>query len=68
MSFLKEECERSLKKCWNLVLEKRSKETLLLMSCWTRALVRKSESSCQLGRMLVMTSPVPSWVLPIGVL
>ncbi len=45
MSFLKEERGRLLKKHQNLVLEKRSKETLLLVSRWTRALVGVSESS-----------------------
>ena len=63
MSFLKEERGGLLKKRWNLVLEKRSKETLLFVSCWARALVGASESSRPLGGMLVMTSPVPSWVL-----
>jgi hypothetical protein len=33
------------------------------MSCWTRALVGALESSCPLGGMLAMTSPVPSLVL-----
>jgi hypothetical protein len=64
MSFLKEEHGGSLKKGWNLVLEKQSKETLLLVSSWTLALVGASESSCLLGRMLAMTSLVPSWVPP----
>jgi hypothetical protein len=63
MSFLKEECGGSLKKRWNLVLEKWSKETLLLVSHWTCALVGALESSRPLGRMLAMTSPVPAWVL-----
>ncbi len=63
MSFLKEEPGGSLKKRLNLVLEKRSKEMLLLVSCWTRALVGASESSCLLGRMLAMMSSIPSWVL-----
>jgi hypothetical protein len=63
MIFLKKECGGLLKKHWNLVLEKRSKEALLLMSHWTRALVGASECSRPLGGMLVMTSPVPSWVL-----
>ncbi len=65
MSFLKEECGGLLKKHWNLVLEKWSKETFLLVSRWTRALVGMLESSRPLGRMLAMTSPVPSWVLPV---
>jgi hypothetical protein len=68
MSFLKEERGGVLKKQWNLFLEKRSKETLSHMSRWTRALVGASENSCLLGRMLAMTSPAPSWVLPVGVL
>jgi hypothetical protein len=63
MSFLKEECGGSLKKHWNLVLEKRSKETLSLMSRWRGALVGALESSRPLGGMLAMTSPIPSWVL-----
>jgi hypothetical protein len=62
MSFLKEERGGLLKKCWNLVLEKRSKGTLLLVSCWTRALVGALESSHPFCGMLAMTSPVPSWV------
>jgi hypothetical protein len=57
MSFLKEEHGGLLKKRWNLVLEKRSKETLSLMSRWMHALVGASESSHQLGGMLAMTSP-----------
>jgi hypothetical protein len=63
MSFLKEERGGLLKKHWNLILEKWSKETLLLMSRWRCALVGALESSPPLGGMLVMTSPVPSWVL-----
>jgi hypothetical protein len=63
MSFLKEDCGGSLKKRWNLVLEKQSKETLLLVSRWTHALVGALESSHPLGGMLAMTSPIPSWVL-----
>jgi hypothetical protein len=57
MSFLKEESGGSLKKRWNLVLEKRFEETLLLMSCWTRALVGASEISCPLGGIMAVTSP-----------
>ena len=68
MSFLKEERGGKLKKHWNLVLEKRFEETLSLMSRWTRALVGMPEISCLLGGMLEMTSPIPSWVLPVGVL
>jgi hypothetical protein len=52
MSFLKEEHGGSRKKHWKLVLEKQFKETLLLMSRWTRALGGASEISCQLGRIL----------------
>jgi hypothetical protein len=63
MSFLKEEHGGLLKKRWNLVLEKRSKETLSLVSHWTYALVGALESSHPLGKMLAMMSPVPSWVL-----
>jgi hypothetical protein len=37
--------------------------TLLLVSCWTHALVGALESSHPLGGMLAMMSPVPSWVL-----
>ncbi len=47
----------SLKKGRNLVLEKWFKETLLLLSRWTHALVGASEISCPLGRTLVVTSP-----------
>jgi hypothetical protein len=43
MSFLKEESGGMLKKHWNLVLEKWFRETLSLVSCWTRALVGASE-------------------------
>jgi hypothetical protein len=57
MSFLKEESGGLLKKHWNLVLEKWFKETLLLVSCWTRALVGASEISCPLGGNLAVTSP-----------
>jgi hypothetical protein len=39
MSFLKEDLGGSLEKHWKLVLEKRFKETLSLVSRWTRALV-----------------------------
>ncbi len=63
MSFLKKDCGGLLKKHWNLVLEKRSAETLLLMSRWTPALVGASEIFCLLGGMLAKMSPVPSWVL-----
>jgi hypothetical protein len=58
MSFLKEECGGSFKKCWNLVLEKRFKETLLLVSHWTRALVGASEVSHPLDGILEVTSPI----------
>ena len=57
MNFLKEERGGLLKKCWNLVLEKRFKETLSLVSRWTRALVGASEISRPLGRILAVTSP-----------
>jgi hypothetical protein len=57
MSFLKEESGESLKKCWNLVLENWFKETILLVSRWTRALVVASEFFCLLGGILMMTSP-----------
>jgi hypothetical protein len=57
MSFLKEESGGSHKKPWNLVFEKRIKETLLLLSCWTRALVGASEISRPLGRNSAVTSP-----------
>jgi hypothetical protein len=53
---LKEERGGLLKKRWSLVLEKRSEETLLLVSRSTRALVGALESSRPLGRMLAMTS------------
>jgi hypothetical protein len=57
MSFLKEEHGWLLKKHWILVLEKQSKETLLLVSHWTGALIGASESSGPFGRLLAMTSP-----------
>jgi hypothetical protein len=57
MRFLKKESGGSLKKHWNLVLEKRFKETLLLVSRWTCALVVASEISCPLGGSLAVTSP-----------
>ncbi len=57
MSFLKEESGGLLKKHWNLVLEKRFKETLLLVSHWTHALVGGLEISCPLGGILVVRSP-----------
>ncbi len=57
MSFLKEESGGLLKKHWNLVLEKWFKETLLLVSCRTHALVGVSEISCPLGGSLAVTSP-----------
>ncbi len=50
MSFLKEESGGLFKKHWNLVLEKRLEETLLLVSCWTRALVGASENFLSVGR------------------
>jgi hypothetical protein len=51
MSLLKEEHGGSLKKCWKLVLEKRFKETLSLVSRWTRAFGGASENSHPLGRI-----------------
>jgi hypothetical protein len=74
MSFLKEESGGSLKKSWNLVLEKRFAETLLLVSRWTRALVGVSEISHPLGGILAVTSSntfvgaAPSWLgNPFGI-
>ncbi len=57
MSFLKETSGGTLKKRWNLVLEKRFEETLLLVDRLTHALVGVSEISCPLGRILAVTSP-----------
>jgi hypothetical protein len=57
MSFLKEESGGLLKMHWNLVCEKRFKETLLLVSRWARALGGASKISCPLGRSLAVTSP-----------
>jgi hypothetical protein len=57
MSFLKEEHGGSLKKHWNLVLEKRSPETLLLVSRWVRALRGASETSRPLDRILAVMLP-----------
>jgi hypothetical protein len=56
MSILKEERGGLLKKRWKLVLEKWSKETLLLVSRWTCALVGASEISHPLSRILVVMS------------
>jgi hypothetical protein len=50
MSFLKEERGGSLRKRWNLVLEKLLEETLLLVSRWTRALIGASENFSAVGR------------------
>jgi hypothetical protein len=50
MSFLTEESGGSLKKCWNLVLEKWFTETLSLVSHWTRALVGASRNFSSVGR------------------
>jgi hypothetical protein len=58
MSFLKGESGGSLKKHWNLLREKRFRETLSLVSHWTRALVGASEISCPLGGILAMMSPI----------
>ncbi len=44
------------KKHWNLVLEKQFKETLSLLSRWTRALIGASEISHPLGGILVALS------------
>jgi hypothetical protein len=52
MSFLKKGSGGLLKKHWNLVLEKRLKETLLLVSRWTLALVGASEISHPLGGII----------------
>jgi hypothetical protein len=57
MSFLKEESGGLLKKHLNLVVEKLFEETLLLLSCWTRALVGAFKISHPLGRTLAVTSP-----------
>jgi hypothetical protein len=50
MSFLKEESGGLFKKRWNLVLEKQFKETLSLMSRWTRALIGASENFLSVGQ------------------
>jgi hypothetical protein len=50
MSLLKEEIGGLLKKHWNLVLKKRFKETLSLVSRWTHALVGASENFSSVGR------------------
>jgi hypothetical protein len=50
MSLLKEESGGSLKKNWNLVLKKRFKETISLVSHWTHALVGGSENFSSVGR------------------
>ncbi len=55
MSFLKEEHDH-WNRC-NLVLEKGSKKTQLLVSHWMRALVGALESNQPLGRILDMTTP-----------
>ncbi len=52
MSFLKKESGGSLRKRWNLVLEKCFKETFSFVSRWTRAFVGASEISCPLGAIL----------------
>jgi hypothetical protein len=60
MSFLKEErggLPTNRWNHWNLVLEKGSEETQLLMSRWIRALVGASESTQTLGGILKMTAP-----------
>jgi hypothetical protein len=50
MRFFKEESGGLLKKHWSLVLEKRFKETLFLMSHWTYALVGASENFSSIGQ------------------
>jgi hypothetical protein len=50
MSFMKKESGGLLKKRWNVVLDKRFKETLLLVSHWTHALVGASEIFSSVGR------------------
>jgi hypothetical protein len=50
MSFLKEESGGSFKMRWNLVLEKWFKETLSLVSRWTRALVGASNHFSSFGQ------------------
>jgi hypothetical protein len=57
MSFLKEESGGSLKKRWNLVLEKWFEETLLLLCRRTRALLGASEVTCWFGGISAVTSP-----------
>jgi hypothetical protein len=52
MTFLKEESGGLLMKHLHLVLEKQFKETLLLVSRWTRALVGASEIFRPLGGIL----------------
>jgi hypothetical protein len=52
MSFLMEEHGGLLKKHWKLVLEKQFKETLLLVSHWTRAHGGASDISHPLGGIL----------------
>jgi hypothetical protein len=50
MSFMREESGGLLKKNWNLVIEKRFKETLSLVSHWTHALVGASENFLSIGQ------------------
>ncbi len=57
MSFLNEERGGSLKKHWNLVLEKWFSETLPLVSYWIRALGGALKISGPLGGILAVTSP-----------
>jgi hypothetical protein len=57
MSFLKEERGGLLKKRWKLVLEKRFKETLLLVSCWARALGGGQKFLVHWAEFLAVTSP-----------
>jgi hypothetical protein len=51
MSFLKEVRGGLLRKNWNLLLEKGSKEIRLLMGHWTHALAGALESIRPLGRI-----------------
>jgi hypothetical protein len=64
MSFLKKESGGLLKKRWDLNLEKQFKETLLLVSHWTCALVGVSEISHSLGGIFWLWCHLkPLWLL-----
>jgi hypothetical protein len=52
MSFLKEERGGLLKKCWSLVLEKKTPETCSLVSRWVCALVGALGISWPLNKIL----------------